>query len=171
MASFDEPSILSEYNGGEKLIAGILLAVVTFWLFAPTTLNVLPSMRADLQIDDALGDIAVSIAALFSGILMVGAGGLANTVGRVKTTAVGFAMSIAGSLLIAASPQGTAPHQRASFKESPRRASCRRRSRYPSVLQRRRATTSAQLLGARNVGRRRSVRTARRAGLLDATLG
>ncbi|MGF6508236.1 MFS transporter [Paraburkholderia sp. 32] len=108
MASFDEPSILSEYNGGEKLIAGIVLAVVTFWLFAQTTLNVLPSMRADLQIDDGLSDIAVSITALFSSVFIVVAGGLANRVGRVKITYAGLAMSIAGSLLIAASPRDTA---------------------------------------------------------------
>ncbi|SDR46157.1 hypothetical protein [Paraburkholderia tuberum] len=84
MASFDEPSILSEYNRGEKLIAGIVLAVVTFWLFAQTTLNVLQSMWADLQIDDGLSDIAVSITALFSGVFIVVAGWLADRVGRVK---------------------------------------------------------------------------------------
>ncbi|TDN67364.1 coenzyme PQQ precursor peptide PqqA [Paraburkholderia sp. BL10I2N1] len=30
------------YAGGDRLIAGIVLAVVTFWLFAQTTFNVLP---------------------------------------------------------------------------------------------------------------------------------
>jgi DHA2 family multidrug resistance protein-like MFS transporter len=84
MASFDEPSSLSEYKRGEKLIAGIVLAVVTFWLFARTTLNVLPSMWADLQIDDGLSDIAVSMTALFSGVFIIVAGWLADRVGRVK---------------------------------------------------------------------------------------
>lgn len=33
-----------------RLIFGMVLAVVTFWLFAQTTLNVAPAMRADLGI-------------------------------------------------------------------------------------------------------------------------
>jgi hypothetical protein len=39
MTSFDEPSILSEYNRWEKLNVGVVLAVVTFWLFAHTGLE------------------------------------------------------------------------------------------------------------------------------------
>jgi DHA2 family multidrug resistance protein-like MFS transporter len=35
------------------VIVGIVLAVVTFWLFAQTTLNVAPTIRADLQISEA----------------------------------------------------------------------------------------------------------------------
>jgi DHA2 family multidrug resistance protein-like MFS transporter len=97
-----------EYEGTDRLTAGIVLAVVTFWLFAQTTLNVLPAMRADLRIKDGISDIAVSITALFSGVFIVVAGGLADRFGRVKMTYAGLALSIAGSLLIAASPCGTA---------------------------------------------------------------
>ena len=39
------------------MIVGIVLAVVTFWLFAQTTLNVAPTIRADLQISESLGNI------------------------------------------------------------------------------------------------------------------
>src|SRR5690242_8691595 len=90
-----------------KLILGIVLAVVTFWLFAQTTLNVAPTMRDELQISESLNNIAVSITALFSGIFIVVAGGLADHVGRLKMTYVGLALSILGSLLIAISPSGT----------------------------------------------------------------
>lgn len=38
------------YVGNDRLLLGIVLAVVTFWLFAQTTLNVAPDMRADLGI-------------------------------------------------------------------------------------------------------------------------
>ncbi len=65
-------------------------------------------MSADLQISDSLNNIAVSITALFSGIFIVIAGGLADRIGRVKMTNIGLLLSIAGSLLIVISPSGTA---------------------------------------------------------------
>src|SRR4051794_30405506 len=102
------PAAIPEYHGDDKLILGIVLAVVTFWLFAQTTLNVAPAMRADLQIAEGVSNIAVSITALFSGILIVVAGGLSDRLGRVRLTKVGLALSILGSLLIALSPAGTA---------------------------------------------------------------
>jgi len=95
-------------GANNRLIAGIVLAVVTFWLFAQTMLNVAPTIRADLQISEGLSNIAVSITALFSGIFIVVAGGLADRFGRVKLTYVGLALSALGSLLIALSPAGTA---------------------------------------------------------------
>jgi len=96
------------YEGTNRLILGIVLAVVTFWLFAQTTLNVAPTMRDDLHITNSESNIAVSITALFSGIFIVVAGGLADQFGRVKLTNIGLALSILGSLLIALSPSGTA---------------------------------------------------------------
>jgi MFS transporter, DHA2 family, multidrug resistance protein len=96
------------YRGSDKLILGIVLAVITFWLFAQTTLNIASTMRADLRISESLNNISVSITALFSGIFIVVAGGLADCIGRVKITYAGLALSILGSLLIAISPAGTA---------------------------------------------------------------
>ncbi|MGH9695860.1 MAG: MFS transporter, partial [Bryobacteraceae bacterium] len=96
------------YHGDDKLILCIVLAVVTFWLFAQTTLNVAPAMRGDLQIAEGVSNIAVSITALFSGIFIVVAGGLADRLGRVRLTNIGLVLSILGSLLIALSPAGTA---------------------------------------------------------------
>jgi DHA2 family multidrug resistance protein-like MFS transporter len=95
------------HRGANRLIAGIVLAVVTFWLFAQTTLNVAPTMREELRISESLNNIAVSITALFSGIFIVVAGGLADRLGRLKITSVGLALSVLGSLLIAISPAGT----------------------------------------------------------------
>ncbi len=96
------------YHGDDKLTAGIVLAVVTFWLFAQTTLNVAPAMRSDLRIAEGVSNIAVSITALFSGIFIVVEGGLADRLGRVKLTYAGLVLSVLGSLLIALSPAGTA---------------------------------------------------------------
>lgn len=98
----------ARYHGNDRLILGIVLAVVTFWLFAQTTLNVAPAMRSDLRIGEGISNIAVSITALFSGIFIVVAGGLADRLGRVRLTYAGLLLSILGSLLIALSPVGTA---------------------------------------------------------------
>jgi len=75
---------------------------------AQTTLNVAPAIRSDLEISESLSNIAVSISALFAGIFIVVAGGLADRFGRVKLTYVGLVLSALGSLLIALSPSGTA---------------------------------------------------------------
>lgn len=98
----------ANYQGTDKLIIGIVLSVITFWLFAQTTLNIAPVMGADLNISHDLNNLAVSITALFSGIFVVVAGGLADKVGRMKMTYLGLILSIAGSLLIVLSPSGTA---------------------------------------------------------------
>jgi DHA2 family multidrug resistance protein-like MFS transporter len=96
------------YRGTDALILGIVLAVITFWLFAQTTLNIAPAIRDSLAIPESLSNTAVSISALFSGIFIVVAGGLADRFGRVKLTNAGLALSVVGSLLIAISPAGTA---------------------------------------------------------------
>lgn len=95
------------YKGDDKLLLGIVLSVITFWLFAQTTLNVAPAMRTDLGIDENWSNIAVSITALFSGIFIVVMGGLGDRVGRVKIALVGVVLNAIGSFLIAASPTGT----------------------------------------------------------------
>ena len=84
----------------------MILGVLAFWLFAQTTLNIAPTMAADLGIETSVMNIAVSIAALFSGIFVVVMGGLADRIGRVKTVQWGFILSIVGSILVALAPPG-----------------------------------------------------------------
>lgn len=109
MASLNQTqAVTANYKGTDKLILGIVLAVITFWLFAQTTLNIAPVMQEDLGISHDLNNLAVTITALFSGIFIVVAGGLADRVGRVKLTYVGLLLSIIGSFLIVVSPSGTA---------------------------------------------------------------
>lgn len=107
MASTTAAARTEPLPGADRLILGMVLAVITFWLFAQTTLNVAPAMREELGISETASNLAVSISALFSGIFVVVAGGLADRVGRVKITYLGLALSILGSLLIAISPAGT----------------------------------------------------------------
>ena len=94
------------YRGNDRLLIGMILGVLAFWLFAQTTLNIAPAMAADLQIGTSVMNIAVSITALFSGIFIVVMGGLADRVGRVRILMWGFIFSIVGSLLVGAAPRG-----------------------------------------------------------------
>jgi len=96
-----------EYRGDDRLLFGIILGVLAFWLFAQTTLNIAPAMAADLGVASSVMNIAVSITALFSGIFIVVIGGLADRLGRVKMVMYGFSFGIAGSLLVGAAPPGT----------------------------------------------------------------
>ena len=94
------------YRGTDQLLFGIILGVLAFWLFAQTTLNIAPAMAADLGVTTNVMNIAVSITALFSGIFIVVAGGLADRLGRVKILMWGFILGIVGSLLVGIAPPG-----------------------------------------------------------------
>ena len=96
----------SVYRGDDRLLFGIILGVLAFWLFAQTTLNIAPTMAATLDVGTNVINIAVSITALFSGIFIVVIGGLADRLGRVKILMWGFAFSIAGSLFVGLAPPG-----------------------------------------------------------------
>mgnify|MGYP000137201003 FL=1 len=94
------------YQGNDKLLFGIIMGVIAFWLFAQTTLNVAPDMQKDLGLDASMMNIAVAITALFSGIFIVVIGGLADRIGRLKVMKTGFFLSMLGSLLIGLAPTG-----------------------------------------------------------------
>ena len=87
-------------KGNDRLLLGIIMGVLAFWLFAQTTLNIAPDMQKDLALDTGLMNTAVAITALFSGIFIVFIGGLADRIGRMKIVMAGFVLSIIGSLLI-----------------------------------------------------------------------
>lgn len=95
------------YQGTEKLLWGIVLAVVTFWLFAGTAGTVAPAIMKDINgsanppiLDAPSLNLAVSITSLFSGLFIVFAGGLADKIGRVKITLLGILLNMAGSALL-----------------------------------------------------------------------
>ncbi|MFJ8237812.1 MFS transporter [Ureibacillus sp. NPDC094379] len=88
------------YKGTNKMIIGIVFGVITFWLFAQAMVNVVPDVQADLGVSIGTLNIAISLAALFSGLFIVAAGGLADKVGRKKIAVIGFILSIIGSLCL-----------------------------------------------------------------------
>lgn len=93
------------YQGNDKLLIGIVLGVVTFWLFAGTVGTIAPeilkAINSDAErISAQQMNLAVSITALFSGLFIVVMGGVADRIGRVKITLLGLIAGIVGSLLV-----------------------------------------------------------------------
>lgn len=91
----------ASFKGDDKALIGIVLSVLTFWLFAQSTLNIGPDMATDLGMSDGTMNIAVVAAALFCGTFIVAAGGIADVFGRVRIMMIGNILNILGSLLIA----------------------------------------------------------------------
>ena len=106
-ASTSQPAVAAAmpFKGNDRLLFGMIMGVVAFWLFAQTTLNIAPAMQSDLGLEANL-NIAVAITALFSGMFIVVMGGLADRIGRVRIMKLGFVLSIIGALLIALAPTG-----------------------------------------------------------------
>lgn len=90
----------ANYKGTNKLIAGIVFGVITFWLFAQAMVNVVPAVQSDLGISHGTLNIAISLTALFSGLFIVAAGGIADKIGRKKITYLGLILSVIGSLCL-----------------------------------------------------------------------
>ncbi|RHW40363.1 MFS transporter [Neobacillus notoginsengisoli] len=90
----------ASYKGTNKLIIGIVFGVITFWLFAQSMVNVVPAVQKDLGISFGMVNVGISLTALFSGMFIVAAGGIADKVGRKKLTYLGLIFSIIGSLCL-----------------------------------------------------------------------
>lgn len=88
------------YEGTNKMITGIVLGVITFWLFAQSMVNVVPAIQESLHISLNMLNIAISLTALFSGMFVVAAGNLADRIGRKKMTYIGLLLNIIGSFFI-----------------------------------------------------------------------
>ncbi|MDJ1655167.1 MFS transporter [Raoultella sp. Ech2A] len=90
----------ASFVGTDRLLAGIVLSVLTFWLFAQSVINVVPAMKSSLDISLETLTLAVSLSALFSGCFVVASGGLADKFGRMRMTHLGLGLSIVGSALL-----------------------------------------------------------------------
>lgn len=78
------------FVGNDRLLVGIVLSVLTFWLFAQSVINVVPAMKSSLDISLETLTLAVSLSALFSGCFVVASGGLADKFGRMRMTTLGL---------------------------------------------------------------------------------
>ena len=93
-------SAIEQFKNHNRLTLGIVLGVITFWLFAQSIVNVGPAVQHSIGITPASFNLAVSLTALFSGCFIVVAGGLADRFGRVRFTYLGFILSIIGCLCL-----------------------------------------------------------------------
>lgn len=105
MTTASQETTNTSWKPTDKWLLGVVIAVITFWLFAQTLLNVIPGIQNALGIELTTANLAVSITSLFSGLFIVIAGGLADRIGRVKILYIGIYLSILGSLLIALTPE------------------------------------------------------------------
>ena len=102
-AAAAQPEGQAGFRGNDKLLLGIVLAVMSFWLFAMTAGTVAPSILSDINsggtehVDVNAMNLAVSLTALFSGLFIVLMGGIADKVGRVRIALIGILVNIVGS--------------------------------------------------------------------------
>ena len=103
------------YKGTNKMITGIVFGVLTFWLFAQAMVNVVPAVQEDLGVSSGTINIAISLTALFSGIFIVAAGGLADKIGRKKITNIGLILKYYRFTLFSFSKRCNFTHNRTCY--------------------------------------------------------
>lgn len=95
---------LDTYRGNDKVLIGIILGLLSFWLFAMTMLIIQNEVQQDLGIEMSALSLAVTLTSLVSGVTIVMLGKFADRYGRAKFLRYGFYAAILGSLLIAITP-------------------------------------------------------------------
>lgn len=99
-----ESSTSTTYRGNDKVLIGIILGLLSFWLFGMTMLSIQDVVQKDLQIDRGALGLAVTITSLVSGVTVVMFGNIADRYGRAKTLRWGFYAAIVGGILIPTTP-------------------------------------------------------------------
>lgn len=100
------PDTARGFQGNDKLLLGIVLAVAGFWLFAMTAGTVAPAIMDDINtggreyVDVNAMNFGVSVTALFSGLFIVLMGGIADRIGRVRISLLGVVLNIVGSAML-----------------------------------------------------------------------
>ena len=88
------------YKGNDRLIFGIGVGILTYWLFSQALLNTVPDVQQDLAINTNIIGIGISATSLFFGIFVVVAGGFVDRYGAVRITMIGLVLSVIGSILL-----------------------------------------------------------------------
>ncbi|MDO5500211.1 MAG: MFS transporter [Propionibacteriaceae bacterium] len=103
------------FMGNDKLLLGLVLSIVSYWLFAISLGTVAPRVMEDLNppgaaqlLSPTAMNLAVALTGLVSGLFIVLMGGFADRYGRVKLTLIGNALNIVGCLLIVFATGGLA---------------------------------------------------------------
>ncbi|CEA03035.1 Quinolone resistance protein NorB [Jeotgalicoccus saudimassiliensis] len=84
-----------------RIILGIILTILTYWLFAQAFLNIAPEVQATYSgTSSSIINLSVSLTSLITGIFMVASGNIADKIGYKKITIIGIFLSIIGSVII-----------------------------------------------------------------------
>lgn len=90
----------SQFQGNNRLLFGMVLGVLTFWLFYQSVFNAVPAIQKDLAMPDTSLNAVIGLGSLFSGCFIILMGGLADKFGRVKFTYIGFALNILACIVL-----------------------------------------------------------------------
>lgn len=113
------PVAARTYHGNDRALLGIVLGVLTFWMFAGTVGTIARNVLTDINggsIDTVANprinldqmNLAVSVTALFSGLFIVFAGGIADRIGRVRVAVTGNVLAVIGAVLVILARGGAA---------------------------------------------------------------
>lgn len=117
MATSTSPHTATTFHGTDRLLAGLVLSIVSYWLFAISFGTVAPRVLQDFNgpyadaatktwadplVSATSMNLAVALTGLVSGLFIVLMGGFADRFGRVRLTLVGNALNVVECLLIVA---------------------------------------------------------------------
>lgn len=83
-----------------KIIIAIMLAALTYWLFAQSFINIGPLVGQTYQTSPAVLNLSISLTSFATGIFMVAAGDIADKIGQLRMTYMGLIISMFASLLL-----------------------------------------------------------------------
>ncbi|TDM07949.1 MFS transporter [Macrococcus lamae] len=87
-------------RSGNLIILGVVLSILTYWLFAQTFLNLSNDLQNTFHTTQGVLNLAISLTSLITGIFMVASGNLSDRIGPAKMIFIGIILSIVGSLLV-----------------------------------------------------------------------
>ncbi len=90
----------TEKVSGNMLLTGIVLSILTYWLFAQSFLNIGPKIQTTFDASPDIVNISVSLTSFVTGVFMVVAGNISDKFGKVKLTRIALVLSIIGSLML-----------------------------------------------------------------------
>lgn len=87
-----------------KLVIAASFAVLTYWLFAQSFINIGTSVQKTFEAPESIMNLSISLVSFVTGIFMVGAGDIADKIGNLKMTIIGLVLSIIGCLSLIVIP-------------------------------------------------------------------
>lgn len=92
---------------GKYVVLGIVLTIITYWMFAQTFLNLGPHLENTFDTSQGVINLSISLTSLITGIFMVAAGTFSDRFGHIRMAYIGIILSIIGSLLVIITPSAS----------------------------------------------------------------